>query len=156
FSTLTGIINSLFGMWWVFVIALLMLAFHYRLTAREKSTHGLPPLPVILLLVAAGLPFIVGLPKASEVFYEPRQLLPFAAIVMGVLGWRLVLSVVRMIRRDFPAGSLSGKWGSVALSLLFALPVFGFVSSGASFPPAAYLRTIHAAYGKEISLAGEL
>jgi len=92
-------------------------------------------------------------------FYEPRQLLPFSAVVMGVLWWRLVLSVVRLMRGGFPDDSLSGKRASLTFALLFLLSVFVFVMSGApkkSFPPAEYLRGIHVAYRKDISLAGEL
>src|SRR6185436_15869660 len=80
FYTLMGILNALSGTWWIFLIALLMLAFHYWLVTKDTSNHGFPPFRAVLLFAAAGLPFIVVLPKAAEMFYEPRQLLPLAAI----------------------------------------------------------------------------
>src|SRR5262245_53103604 len=91
--------------------------------------------------------------------YEPRQLLPFAAVLMGVLSWRLALSVAGLTRSDFPAGSLSGKRENLAFTLLFILSVFGFVTCVAPklhFSAAEHPRKLHAEYGNEISLAGEL
>jgi hypothetical protein len=180
-KTFTGMTDMLFGTSWVFLIVLLMLAFHYRTTRSRvgRSGDGLvpmshpaspagdeaapwasfPPLRVVLLFGAAGLPFIVVLPGAAGMFYEPRQLLPFAAILMGVLWWRLVLSVGRLMRRDFSEDSLSGRRASLAFALLFIVSVFVFVMSGApkkSFPPAEYLSRMNVGFRKDMSLAGEL
>jgi hypothetical protein len=153
-----GITSALFGTASVFNIAMLMLALHY-LKIRDVSNHDFPPFRVVFLFVAAGLPFIVLLPAAAQMAYEPRQLLPFAAIVMGMLWWRLALIVLRLTRGDFPDDSLFGKPTSRAFALLFillALTVVMIDATKENFPPAEKLRKTNVECRNEISLAREL
>src|SRR5262249_40611333 len=143
----------------VFAICLLMLALHYRQTNRDTRNHGFPPIRVVLLFAAAGLPFIVVLPGAAKMFYEARQLLPFAAIAVGVLGWTLVLSIGKLVRSDFAGDLLLSQPRSRAFALLFIMLALIGVKSAAtvtSFPPAQELRRFNERMSRDVTLAREL
>jgi len=58
-----------------------------RLLPGEK---GLPPLGLLGVLFVCGWAFVIVLPQAARMAYQPRQFLPFASLLAGAFTWSLV------------------------------------------------------------------
>ena len=91
--------------------------------------------------------------------YEPRQLLPFAALVMAVLVWGVVLTVIRLFRGEFHADAPFGTAAARAAAVSFILVTGILFVTGArniDFYPTEELQRMDLETRKDVSLAREL
>ncbi|MBI5641257.1 MAG: hypothetical protein HZA17_12615, partial [Nitrospirae bacterium] len=62
----------------------------YSLLLKDRKERELPSLWLMAVLFMSGLSFILILPHAARMPYEARQMIPFAALLVGGVTWSFV------------------------------------------------------------------
>ncbi len=96
-----------------FILAVFGIYALYHVLLRDREDRQMPSLLLLSFLFLCGLSFVVILPHAARMPYEARQMIPFAALLVGGFTYSFGLEFRKGIQIDLQALSKRAAWKKI-------------------------------------------